>query len=178
MAFIVKNLILVAGLALGSMTLVAQQSSASYCPKSDVVVKCRKALVPFRYTNMVVKRVIYKPSNTFEEFSIPLYYDARYRFVFNTELLPLDVKFEVYDKPRTEKKREKLFEASSSEKQFNFEPEAMKGLSEIYINVLVPAYISDEGKSFERGCYVLMTGYEDEVSDAFGSGDAQSSGAK
>lgn len=158
-------------------------SASAYCPKNDVVVKCRKALVPFRYTNMVVKRVVYKSSNSFEEFSIPLYYDARYRFVFNTELLPLDIKIEIYDKPRTEKKRQKLFEANSSEKQFNFEPEAMKGLSEVYINVLVPAYISDQGKSFERGCFVLMTGYEDEVSDAFGNssgggGAAPAGGAK
>jgi hypothetical protein len=155
-----------------------QAGTSTYCPKNDVVVKCRKALVPFRYTNMVVKRVIYKSSNSFEEFSIPLYYDARYRFVFNTELLPLDVKFEIYDKPRTEKKREKLFEASSSEKQFNFEPEAMKGISEIYVNVLVPAYISEEGKSFERGCFILMTGYEDEVSDAFGNADGGKAAGK
>ncbi|MCB0481742.1 MAG: hypothetical protein KDC83_09935 [Flavobacteriales bacterium] len=153
--------------------------SSDYCPKTEPVIKCRKALVPYKYTNMVVKRITYKRFNYIEEISIPLYYDARYRFVFNTELLPNDLKIEIYDKPQGEKKREKLFEANSSEKNFNFEPEPGSGLYSVYVDFLIPAYIDENGGSFAKGCVILMTGFEDEVSKAFeSSGDASTSGTK
>ena len=150
---------------LGGLTFA---QSVETCPKDEVVVKCRKALVPYKYTNMIVKRIVFKRFNNVQEISVPLYYDARYRFVFNTELLPNDIKIEIYDKPQGEKKRTKLFEANSSEKQFNFEPEAEKGLYSIYIDFLIPAYIDDQGGSFAKGCVVLMSGFEDQVSQAFG----------
>jgi len=52
--------------------VVHGQNTTSYCPKSDVVVKVRKALVPYKYTNMVVNRIVYKRSNYIKEISIPL----------------------------------------------------------------------------------------------------------
>lgn len=144
--------------------------SSSYCPKSDAVIKCRKALVPYKYTNMVVNRIVFKRSNYIKEISIPMYYDARYRLVFNTELLPKDIKIKIYDKPLTERKRKELGSFESSEKQFNFEPDLEEhgGLYELYVNFLIPAYIADDGSSFLKGCVILMTGYEDEVSKEFG----------
>ncbi len=154
--------------------LSAQQAPPSYCPKDEVVIKCRKALVPFKYTNMVVNRIVFKRFNYVKENSIPLYYDARYRFVFNTELLPKDIKIRIYDKPQTERKRKQLAEFESSQKQFTFEPNVEDGLYEVYINYFVPAYIADDGSSFIKGCVILMTGYEDEVSDVFGdSGESE-----
>lgn len=155
---------------------VQAQTSSSYCPKSDVVVKVRKALVPYKYTNMVVNRIVYKRSNYIKEISIPLFYDARYRLVFNTELLPEDIKIKVFDAPLTEKKRNELGSFESSERQFTFEPdlENNKGLTEVYINFYIPAYIADDGSSFIKGCVILMSGYEDEVSEEFGNGSESS----
>lgn len=159
---------------LASSYLNAQQAPASYCPKGDVVIKCRKALVPFKYTNMITNRIVFTRSNYVKEISIPIFYDARYRFVFNTELLPKDITIRVYDRPQSEKKRNQLGEFKSSQKQFNFEPDSELGLSDVYIDFLIPAYIAEDGSSFIKGCIILMTGYEDEVSDAFGDaeGDA------
>lgn len=161
--------ILATALVLVSFAIGSFAQSASFCPKDEVVVKCRKALVPYKYTNMVVNRIVFKRQNYIKEISIPLYYDANYRFVFNTELLPKDIKIKIYDKPLTEKKRNELASFESSERQFNFEPdmEANKGLYEIYINFLIPAYIADDGSSFIKGCVILMSGYEDEVSEQF-----------
>ena len=153
---------------LASSYLHAQQTPTSYCPKGDVIIKCRKALVPFKYTNMVTNRIVFKRFNHIKEISIPIYYDARYRFAFNTELIPKDIKIRIYDKPQTEKKREQLAEFESSQKQFNFEPDPDLGFSEVYVNFLIPAYIAEDGSSLIKGCVILMTGYEDEVSDAFG----------
>ena len=75
-----------------------------------------------------------------------------------------------------EKKRNKLFEANSSEKQFNFEPEPEKGLYTIYIDFLIPAYIDDKGGSFAKGCVILMSGFEDEVAEAFGDSGGDGGG--
>jgi len=157
---------------LASSYLNAQQAPASYCPKDDVVIKCRKALVPFKYTNMITNRIVFKRFNYVKEISIPIYYDARYRFVFNTELLPKDITIRVYDKPQGEKKRNILGEFKSSQKQFNFEPDPELGLYEVYIDFLIPAYIAEDGSSFIKGCIILMTGYEDEVSDAFSDSES------
>lgn len=153
----------------------AMAQSSVFCPKDEVVVKCRKALVPYKYTNMVVNRIVFKRSNYIKEISVPLYYDARYRLVFNTELLPKDIKIKVYDKPLTEKKRNELASFESSERQFNFEPdmEANKGLYEVYVNFLIPAYIAEDGSSFIKGCVILMTGYEDQVSEEFGDSEGE-----
>ena len=150
------------------------QKTQSYCPKEEVVTKCRKALVPYNYTNMVVNRIVFKRSNYIKEISIPLYFDANYRLVFNTELLPKDIKIKIYDKPLTEKKRNELGSFESSERQFNFEPdmENNKGLYELYVNFLIPAYIADDGSSFIKGCVILMTGYEDQVSEEFGDSES------
>mgnify|MGYP000465820062 CR=1 FL=1 len=156
-----------------SSYLSAQQAASSYCPKSDVVVKCRKALVPFKYTNMVTNRIVFKRFNYVKEISIPLFYDARYRLVFNAELLPKDIKIRIYDAPQTEKKREQLAEFESSQGQFTFEPDAATGLYEVYVDFLIPAYIAEDGSSFIKGCVILMTGYEDEVSDAFGDSGSE-----
>jgi hypothetical protein len=134
---------------LGSTCAFSQVSS--YCPKEDVVVKCRKALVPYKYSNMVVNRIVFKRSNYIKEISIPLYYDARYRLVFNTELLPKDIKIKIYDKPLTERKRNELASCESSERQFNFEPDPEMGLYDVYVNFLIPAYIGDDGSSFIKG---------------------------
>jgi hypothetical protein len=165
-----KAKLIAIALFLGSFGAIHAQNTQSYCPKEDVVVKCRKALVPYKYSNLVVNRIVFKRSNYIKEISIPLYYDARYRLVFNTELLPKDIKIKIYDKPLTEKKREELASFESSERQFNFEPdmENNKGLYEVYINFLIPAYIADDGSSFIKGCVILMTGYEDQVSEEFG----------
>ena len=123
---------------------------------------------------MITNRIVFTRSNYVKEISIPIFYDARYRFVFNTELLPKDITIRVYDRPQSEKKRNQLGEFKSSQKQFNFEPDPELGLSDVYIDFLIPAYIAEDGSSFIKGCIILMTGYEDEVSDAFGDaeGDA------
>lgn len=164
-------------LLIGAITLSSflgyAQTQHSYCPKDDVVVKCRKALVPFKYTNLVVNRITFKRFNYIKEINIPLFYDARYRLVFNTELLPKDIKIEIYDRPQTEKKRKKLDEFDSSQKQFTYEPNPEDGLTEVYVDFLIPAFIADDGSSFIKGCVVLITGYEDEVSDAFGDASAE-----
>ena len=170
-----KKIVLASLVLFVSIIGVQAQSSSSYCPKEDVIVKVRKALVPYKYTNMVVNRIVYKRSNYIKEISIPLFYDASYRLVFNTELLPEDIKVKVFDAPLTEKKRNELGSFESSERQFTFEPdmENNKGLYELYINFYIPAYIADDGSSFIKGCVILMTGYEDEVSKEFGDDSSE-----
>ena len=167
------RILITAILLAASGYLSAQTAPPSYCPKDEVVIKCRKALVPFKYTNMVVNRIVFKRFNYIKEFSVPLYYDARYRFVFNTELLHKDIKIRIHDKPQTEKKREQLAEFDSNQKQFTFEPDPEQGLYEVYVSFYIPAYIAEDGSSFIKGCVILMTGYEDEVSDAFGDSGSE-----
>lgn len=137
-------------------------ANAQSCDVTAAKLKCKKELVPYRYTGMTVQRVFYRRYNQRSEVSFPLYFDTKHRFVFNTENLPQEVKIEIYDSHSTNKKRNKLASFSSDEKQFTFEPDPAMGVPTIYVNFLIPASISDDTKSIPKGCVVIMIGYEDE----------------
>jgi len=162
-----KQFILFLGLITISLASLAQ--SDTYCDRQDAMLKCKKALVPFRYNNSMMQRVVYTRYNQVKQFSIPLYQDYKTRFVFNTENIPEEIKIEIYDSHSSNKKRTKLFESSSTQKQFTFEPDPESGIYAIYVELLIPATISESGRTSLRGCVVIMSGFEDQVSERFGS---------
>lgn len=148
--------------ALLPLLLTNVDGVAQSCDVTASKLKCKKELVPFRYTGMTVQRIFFRRYNQKKEVSFPLYFEAKHRFVFNTENLPQEIKVEIYDSHSTNKKRNKLASFSSDEKQFTFEPDPAMGLPFIYVNFLIPASIADDTKSIPKGCVVIMTGYEDE----------------
>ena len=137
-----------------------------YCNREDAKEKCKKALVPYRYSSMKITDITFRGYNQIQEVTIPLFFDSKYRFVFNTEGLPNDIIIEIYDKHSTERKKkdEPIYRANSSQKQFNFEPDESHGvLTNIYINYLIPA-VADENNEIKKGCVILMSGFENEIS--------------
>ena len=135
---------------------------AQTCDVTSSKLKCKKELVPFRYTGMTVQRIFFRRYNQRKEVSFPLYFETKYRFVFNTENLPQEIKIEIYDSHSSNRKRNKIASFSSDEKQFTFEPDPSMVLPFIYVNFLIPASIAEDTKSIPKGCVVIMTGYEDE----------------
>lgn len=161
-------------LTLMSFTLFNESSNreiVNYCDKENSKEKCKKALVPYRYSSMQITDITFRGYNQIKEVTIPLFFDSKYRFVFNTEGLPNDIIIEIYDKHSTlrKKKDQPLFTANSSQKQFNFEPEDGFNLANIYVNYLIPA--SEETDKVEKGCVVLMSGFENEPAFPSGAGD-------
>ena len=137
----------------------------NFCDREAAQEKCKKALVPYRYSSMKVTEITFRGYNQVKEVTIPLFFDSKYRFVFNTEGLPNDVMVEIYANHSTERKKkdEPLFTATSGEKQFNFEPtEEQADLMNIYVNYLIPA-IPVEGNNIQKGCIVLMSGFENQL---------------
>ena len=162
-------------LTLMSFSLFNESSTReiiNYCAKENSKEKCKKALVPYRYSSMKVTDITFRGYNQIKDVTIPLFFDSKYRFVFNTEGLPHDIIIEIYDKHSTERKKkdEPLFTANSSQKQFNYEPEDGYYLTNIYVNYLIPA--AEETGDVEKGCIVLMSGFENEISfPSDGGGD-------
>lgn len=158
-------------MAFSYTNLNSSREIINYCDKEASKEKCKKALVPYRYSSMKVTDVTFRGYNQIKEITIPLFFDSKYRFVFNTEGLPHDIKIEIYDKHSTERKKkdEPLFSAESSQKQFNFEPEEGFAGTNIYVNYLIPAV--EPTSDLEKGCVVLMSGFENELSFDSGGGD-------
>lgn len=136
-----------------------------HCDRDAAKEKCKKALVPYRYSSMQITNITFRGYNQIKEVTIPLFYDSKYRFVFNTEGLPHDIMIEIYDKHSTErKKRDKpLATYNSNQKQFNYEPDPELGLYNIYVNYLIPA-VASEDNNIDKGCVMLMSGFENELS--------------
>ena len=139
-----------------------QSNSKATCNVNEAKLKCKKELVPYRYTNMAVQRVFYRRYNQRKEISFPLMFETRHRFVFNTESLPQDVMIKIYSESSFAKKRDELASFNSSDGQFTYEPDPSMGLPSIYIDFLIPASIAEDTKSIPKGCIVIMIGYEDE----------------
>ncbi len=156
-------IVLTAGfIAFGFIAATTPQTGKATCNVTEAKLKCKKELVPYRYTNMAVQRIFYRRYNQRKEISFPLMFDTRHRFVFNTESLPQDIIIKIYSESSFAKKRDELASFNSSDGQFTYEPEIELGIPAIYIDFLVPASISEDTKTIQKGCVVIMIGYEDE----------------
>jgi hypothetical protein len=131
----------------------------SLCDRNGARDKLKKALIPYRYNSMIVTNIGFRRYNQVKEISVPLFYDSKYRLVFNTEGLPQDLKVEIYDAPLTSKKRTKLYEAMSTEKQFVYEPGDDVKTGVVFVNYIVPAFTGEPG-DVSVGCVVVMVGFE------------------
>lgn len=163
----------VLGMMLLALSAYSQREVVDKCDRDEAKDKCRKAITPFRYANMSTTTITFRRFNQVKEVSVPLYYDSKYRFVFNTEGLPQDIKIEIYDRHSTDRKREKIAEFSSSEGTFTFEPEE-NAYETIYINYLIPASTSEDLRTVYKGCVVMMGGFENVLNFSGDNGESSS----
>jgi hypothetical protein len=158
-----RNLILLslAFIAFGFTAATSQQGRVT-CDVEDAKLKCKKELVPYRYTNMSVQRIFFRRYNQKKTFSFPLMFDTKHRFVFNTENLPQEVKIKAFSDNEFVKKRDELGTWSSNDKQWFFEPDPAQPIPNVYFEFYIPASIAEDTRTIPKGCIVIMVGYEDE----------------
>ena len=136
--------------------------SAAAKKKSDCDVRILKSellkeLRPdFKYDSSTINKFSLNSEEQVKEVKIILFSGEKYKMLFNTAALPSNFKIEIYDKPRTDKKRKLLFSAKDSEELedhiYSFEP---KKPQTMYINYILPA-----SEETVYGCSVLLMGYK------------------
>jgi hypothetical protein len=72
--------------------------------------------------------------------------------------MPYDIKVEIYDKSVNDPTKAKLFE-STGQKQFVYEPQ-QTNLDKIYILYVIPPGKNTDPNIVEKGCVVLVTGFQ------------------
>lgn len=145
-----------------SVNVLAQKKGSTNitdaCNREEAAEKSKAELPPYRYGSLKTTNITFKPYDQVKEIAIPLFYDTGYRLVFNLEGLPQDVKVEIYDKAVQAPGKNMLFE-SGSQKQFVFEP-TDKNLDKVYVVYKIPATKNTDSSVIEKGCIVLVTGFE------------------
>jgi len=155
-----KNILLVFLLILGSVSGFSQTVKNSCNWNETVKKKCKNDLKPFHYYAFKITKITFSGTSQFKEVEVPLFHDAEYRFVFNTEGLHQNVKIEIYDKPASYENRTKIYSGTSSERHFVFDPPKSSTHNRIYIDYIIPANSSAKSGVIDKGCVIFYSGFK------------------
>ncbi|MGB0403460.1 MAG: hypothetical protein ACPGEG_05135 [Salibacteraceae bacterium] len=126
----------------------------------EVKKKCKADLKPFHYYAFKITKITFSNESQFKEVEVPLFHDAEYRFVFNTEGLHQNVKIEIYDKPASYANRNMIYSGTSNERHFVFDPPKTATHNRVYIDYIVPANNNTDGKVIDKGCVIFYSGFK------------------
>lgn len=155
-----RNLFLVIALTLSTFAIQAQTVRNS-CKWDDAVKKkCKHDLKPFHYYAFKITKITFSNKSQFKEVEVPLFHDANYRFVFNTEGLHQDVKIEIYDKPASNASRKKIYDGTSHERHFVYDPPKSATHNRIYIDYIIPASNNTDASVIDKGCIIFYSGFK------------------
>ena len=110
----------------------------------------------FKYDSSHTSRFILESKMQGTEIEIPLYASEKYRLLFNTKNLPVDVDIKIYNKKVGTKNRKLLYSSSEEKtdgKIFTYEP---VNKNKIYVDYILPG-IEEKGVT---GCVVFLLGYK------------------
>ncbi|UTW62044.1 hypothetical protein KFE98_18845 [bacterium SCSIO 12741] len=155
-----KKILILLLIISGSLAGQAQTVKNSCKWDDEVKKKCKGDLKPYHYYAFKITKITFSGESQFKEVEVPLFHDANYRFVFNTEGLHQDVKVEIYDKPASVQSRKKIFEGSTHERHFVFDPPKSSTHNRIYINYIIPASNSSNANVIEKGCVIFYSGFK------------------
>lgn len=132
------------------------------CNKDEQVLNAKKKLSPFKYDTIKTLRMTNSLSDQVRELEVPLLSsDSQYRFVISGEGMPDEVKVEIWDKTRDQKKATKIFEGStSSEKILMHELAEGTYYNRVYVYFIVPADANFEPTVQKKGCITFLAGYK------------------
>lgn len=128
--------------------------------EAEVKQRCKKDLKPFNYYAFKITKVSFTSESQFKEIEVPLFHDANYRFVFNTEGLDQEIKIEIYDKPSSFAGRKKIYSGSSQTKHFVFDPPKSDTHNRIYIDYIIPASNKAGNATGVSGCVIFYSGFK------------------
>lgn len=173
-----------------------QREIKNHCTYEKSRDKSRLALRPYRYTAQKTQRLTLKNYKQFREVMVPLFYDSKYRFVFNAEGMPGNLNVKIYDEPQSKSNRDPVYETQTYGGQFSYETEEGGKYDKLYVDFIFPTKKSSDLDLVERGCVVMLVGYQVEhvpggvkakdedsggggfLSGLFGSGDKKDKGKK
>lgn len=136
-------------------TLTFSQNITDACDWESVKKDAKKSLKPYQYYAFKITKITFGNESQEKEVEVPLFMDADYRFVFNTSGIPQAVKIQIYNKPKGHPERKMIYETTSIDDQFTFEPANEDAKNRIYINYIIPA--SDSG-DMKKGCVLFYSG--------------------
>ncbi|MDE0772301.1 MAG: hypothetical protein OSB25_08885 [Salibacteraceae bacterium] len=155
-----RNLFLVLALLFAALSIQAQTVRNSCKWDEEVKKKCKHDLKPFHYYAFKITKITFNSESQFKEVEVPLFHDANYRFVFNTEGLHQDVKIEIYDKPASNSSRRKVYDGSSNERHFVYDPPKNVAHNRIYIDYIIPASNNSDASVIDKGCVIFYSGFK------------------
>lgn len=134
---------------------MASSFNNEYCNKNSKR-NTKKELKPYNYGSMKVSSVFTSDEEDMVwEVNVPLFSGEEYRLVFNVEGIKDDIVIEIYDRPKSEKRRKLLYssEAFGEEQDiYLFHPEKSQP---IYVN-----YKVNKTETVKEGCIMMMLGYK------------------
>jgi len=139
------------------LVITAAAKEKTDCDVRILKSELLKELQPdFKYDSSTINKFILNSKAQVKEVKIFLFSGEKYKLLFNTAAMPSNFEINIYDKPKTDKKRKLLFSVKDSEELndhiFAFEP---KKPQTMYINYILPK--SDESV---YGCSVFLLGYK------------------
>ena len=155
-----KNVMIALLLVTISFAGFSQKINDSCNWNETIKKKCKNDLKPFHYYAFKITKITFSSSSQFKEVEVPLFHDAEYRFVFNTEGLHQNVKIEIYDKPASYENRTKIYSGTSSERHFVFDPAQSSTHNRIYIDYIIPANSTAKPGFVDKGCVVFYSGFK------------------
>lgn len=147
-----KYLISIAAIA----ALCFNSAHAQNC--KPIVKACKKNLPPFKFSGSAENDIIIDNTPKVIDVEFTAYADQKYRLIFcSSGDFTEEVRVNIYDKRKTMKTRQKLYDSNSGIDNlfWVFEP---KKTGNYYIEYEVP--VSKDGKP-KQGCMVLLVGYQD-----------------
>jgi hypothetical protein len=134
---------------------IGQSTIVDACDWENVKKDAKKDLKPYQYYAFKITKITFSDAAFEKEVEVPLFMDADYRFVFNTMGLPQEIKVQIYNKPKGNPDRKMIYETTSANNQFTFDPQKGDAKNRIYINYVVPA--SKSGNA-DKGCVLFYSG--------------------
>ena len=127
--------------------------------RTELREEARLLIRPFKYNLSKTTTISFKRYPQLLRVLVPIYSNQTHRLVFSTKGLPQEIIINIYDKPKSEKRRKVIFTSSPSEPINTFElPEEYKE-SYLFVEYSVPPSEAEDRSTTIRGCAVLMMGY-------------------
>ncbi len=127
------------------------------CNAKEIAKKCKNNLKPFNYDGFSDTPFTFKDKAQTVEVEFTAYAGQKYKLIFASSGFKEDVKVNIYDKSKTNAKRNQVFDNSMGIDNlfWSFEPTKT---GTYYIEYEIPVALDHPNE--KTGCMVLMVGYK------------------
>jgi hypothetical protein len=142
-------------LILGTSILYNMQ--AQCVDAKEIAKKCKSNLKPFNYDGFADNPFTFKDKAQTVSVEFTAYAGQKYKLIFTSNGFKEEVKVNIYDKTKTNPKRQKIYDSSNGIDNlfWSFEPSKT---GTYYIEYDIPTAL--EGDLGKTGCMILLIGYK------------------